>query len=56
MCHCMKVSLKSLKMSFDADLLRAVTKVVDQLIYLPDTSKFLLWDKAELDRVKQTFS
>ncbi|MCB9310092.1 MAG: DUF2853 family protein [Lewinellaceae bacterium] len=46
---------KSLKVSFDADLLRAVTKGCGPVIYLPDASKVSSSDKAELDRVKTNF-
>ncbi|MBK8346574.1 MAG: DUF2853 family protein [Saprospiraceae bacterium] len=47
--------LKTLKIAFDADLLRKVTKGCGPVIYLPDASKVSSSDQGELDRVKTNF-
>lgn len=45
----------SLGISFDKDLLTAVTKGCGPSIYNPDSSKVSSSDQAELDRVKTNF-
>jgi hypothetical protein len=47
--------LKSLKVSYDSELLKAVTKGCGPVIYLPDASKVSSSDQAEMDRVKANF-
>lgn len=47
--------MKKLNISYDAVLLRAVTKGCGPVIYLPDASKVSSSDQAELDRVKTNF-
>lgn len=46
---------KNLKVSYNLDLLKAVTKGCGPVIYLPDASKVSSSDKGELDRVKANF-
>ncbi|MFZ1748634.1 MAG: DUF2853 family protein [Saprospiraceae bacterium] len=47
--------MKELKISFDAELFRKVTKGCGPVIYLPDASKVSSSDQAELDRLKTNF-
>ncbi len=44
-----------IKVKFDEDLLRAVTKGCGPSIYNPDSSKVSSSDQTELDRVKKNF-
>jgi len=46
---------KKIGVSYDADLLAAVTKGCGPSIYNPDASKIASSDQAELDRVKNNF-